>query len=140
MEEGVDTARHVEFYFLLNADLEDVTFLARTFWIDDAKFDRQGINNYYILHHWTEKNPQCKRENFIERKFSVNVCVGVIKILFPGNLTEVSYEDVLRNMLFEMFEDVALADRGYITFQCGGCTAHLFWSVREWFDHQFRNC
>lgn len=81
IEEG-DPVRRLDFCrFMLNADAEDPTFFKRILWTDESKFDRDGITNYHNAHYWAPKasgNPNKKRVQGSQRRFSVNVWMGII--------------------------------------------------------------
>lgn len=101
IEEG-DPARRLEFCrFMLNADLENPSFFKKILWTDESKFDKDGITNYHNLHYWSEKerrNPNKKREKGSQRRFSLNVWMGIIDNnligphFLPDNLNGETYD------------------------------------------------
>lgn len=141
-----DPPRRVEFCrFLLNTDAEDATFLTRILWTDESKFSREGITNFHNLHYWSEENPRLPREISFQRKFSVNVWMGVIgnqligPHFLPDNLNGAAYADFLTNNLAPLLEDVPLASRRRMIFQHDGCPAHYYRPIRELLDQWFPN-
>lgn len=147
-EEG-DPARRLDFCrFMLHADAENPDFLKTILWTDESKFDRDGITNYHNAHYWSEKeqrNPRKKRVKGSQRRFSVNVWMGIIDgnligpHFLPDNLNGEHYEDFLRNHLSPLLEDVPLATRRNMIYQHDGCPAHFRLTVREFLDDNFRN-
>ncbi|ERL90811.1 hypothetical protein D910_08157, partial [Dendroctonus ponderosae] len=48
-----DPLRRIGFCrFMLNADMEDSTFLSRILWTDESNFNREGITNYHNAHYY----------------------------------------------------------------------------------------
>lgn len=145
LEEG-DPARRLDFCsFMLHADLEDNNFLTKILWTDESKFDRDGITNFHNIHYWAPRheNPHVVREGAHQRRFSVNVWMGIIHtyligpIFLPNNLNGEIYEDFLRNHLCNYLEDVPLGTRRQMVFQHDGCPAHFRLGVRQWLDTTF---
>nr|WP_253308809.1 DUF4817 domain-containing protein [Rickettsia endosymbiont of Ceutorhynchus assimilis] len=145
LDEG-DPARRVQFCrFILHADIEDASFLTRILWTDESKFSREGITNFHNLHYWAEDNPHQKKQVSFQRKFSVNVWMGVIANnligphFLPDNLNGENYEEFLRNNLYELLENVPLANRQEMIFQHDGCPAHYRLTIRELLEQRFPN-
>lgn len=145
LEEG-DPVRRIEFCrFMINADMENSTFLQKILWTDESNFDRSGINNYHNLHYWSEKgdNPRKKKERAHQRRFSLNVWMGIIDNnligphFLPQNLNGESYENFLRNDLASLLEDVPLETRRLMIYQHDGCPAHFRLTVRQWLDENY---
>lgn len=144
-----DPARRVEFCrFMLNTDMEDANFLLKILWTDESKFDQDGISNYHNIHYWAPKddgNPNKKRLQGSQRRFSVNVWMGIIKneligpFFLPNNLNGEAYEFFLRNVLYELLSEVPLETRRNMIYQHDGCPAHFSLSVREWLNRQYPN-
>ena len=65
---------------------------------DEASFTRDDINNSRNVHTWSHENPHETRVTNFERRFSVNVCCGVLgnrltgPFVFDNNLTGNTYE------------------------------------------------
>ncbi|KAK9732101.1 hypothetical protein QE152_g13122 [Popillia japonica] len=64
--------------FLLASDIEDELFLKRILWTDESKFDREGNSNYHNIHYWSPENPHLRKSRNFQRRFSVNVWMGII--------------------------------------------------------------
>lgn len=140
IEEG-DPVRRLDFCrFMLNADLENPAFLKHILWTDESKFDKDGITNYHNAHYWAPKenrNPNKKRPKGSQRRFSLNVWMGIISNhligphFLPDNLNGEDYENFLRNDLPELLEDLPLSlNDNNMWYQHDGCPAHYRRSVR----------
>lgn len=145
LEEG-DHVRRMEFCrFMLNSDAENANFLTSILWTDESKFNREGITNFHNKHYWAEENPHLTKETSFQRKFSVNVWMGVIgryligPHFFPQNLNGEIYEIFLRDDLPLLLEDVPLAVRRRMIFQNDGCPAHYRLTVRQLLDERYPN-
>lgn len=148
IEEG-DPARRLDFCrFMLNADVEDPDFLRNILWTDESKFDKDGITNYHNAHYWAPKelrNPNKKRVKGSQRRFSVNVWMGIISnhligpYFLPDNLNGESYENFLRADLSDLLDDLPLNLIRDMWFQHDGCPAHFRRSVRDWLDTNYPN-
>lgn len=134
--------------FMLNADLKDPSFLRNILWTDESKFDKDGITNYHNAHYWASKvhgNPNKKRTKGSQRRFSVNVWMGIISkhligpYFLPDNLNGERYENFLREDLPDLLEDLPLNLIRDMRFQHDGCPAHYRRSVREWLDTNYPN-
>ncbi|XP_041984653.1 uncharacterized protein LOC121737150 [Aricia agestis] len=146
IEEG-DPFRRMQFCrFLLNADVEDRNYLKRILWTDESKFDKDGITNYHNAHYWSVRvmgNPHLKRQKGSQRRFNLNVWMGIINNrligphFLPQNLNGVEYESFLRNVFHELMEDMPLETRQNMIFMHDGCPAHFRLAVRSWLDQHF---
>lgn len=146
IEEG-DPARRMQFCrFMLNSDIEDENFLRKILWTDESKFDKDGITNYHNAHFWEHKevgNPHLKRAKGSQRRFSVNVWMGIINDnligphFLPDNLNGEAYEHFLRNVLNDLLDDVPLGLLNGMTFQHDGCPAHFRLTIRNYLDATF---
>ena len=141
-----DPLRRMNFCrFILNADMEDATFLRRILWTDESKFNREGITNYHNTHYWAEENPHLTKNHNFQIQFSVNVWLGVIndQVIGPHFLPDIlngeGYEDFLINHLPPLLENVPLNIRQSLIFQQDGCPAHYRLTVREYLDQNFPN-
>lgn len=146
IEEG-DHLRRMQFCrFLLHADVEDRNYLRRILWTDESKFDKDGITNYHNAHYWSERamgNPHLKRQKGSQRRFNLNVWMGIINNrligphFLPEHLDGEVYEIFLRNVFFQLMEDVPLQMRQNMIFMHDGCPAHFRLAVRSWLDQHF---
>lgn len=146
IEEG-DPARRTDFCrFLINADIEDPDYLRKILWTDESKFDRDGITNYHNAHYWAPKgqNPKQTKEGTHQRRFSLNVWMGIIHnhligpFFLPQNLDGVSYETFLREEVAALLEEVPLPTRVGMVYQHDGCPAHYYRGVRQWLDENYQ--
>lgn len=134
IEEG-DPVRRLDFCrFMLNADLEDPSFLRSILWTDESKFDQDGITNYHNAHYWAPKagrNPNKKRVKGSQRRFSPNVWMGIISnhligpYFLPHNLNGETYENFLRQDLPDLLENIPLNLIRDMWFQHDGCPRTL---------------
>ncbi|CAK1587171.1 unnamed protein product [Parnassius mnemosyne] len=148
MEEG-DPVRRLDFCrFMLNADAEDPMFFRKILWTDESKFDQDGITNYHNLHFWAPKeqrNPGKKRPSKSQRRFSLNVWMGIINdnligpYFLPNYLNGENYETFLREDLSGLLHDIPLATRQNMWYQHDGCPAHCRVTVRRWLDENYRH-
>lgn len=148
IEEG-DPARRIDFCrFMLNADTEDPTYFKRILWTDESKFDQDGISNLHNIHFWAPKadrNPNKKKLKGSQRRFSLNVWMGIIDdnlvgpYFLPNNLNGEAYETFLENEVFGLLIDVPLAARRHMIYQHDGCPAHFRINVRDWLNRHFPN-
>lgn len=148
IEEG-DPARRLDFCrFMLDADVQDPNFLRNILWTDESKFEKDGITNYHNAHYWSikeQKNPNKKRVKGSQRRFSVNVWMGIISnkligpYFLPDNLDGESYENFLRGDLGDLLDDLPLNLTRDMWFQHDGCPAHFRRSVRAWLDANYEN-
>lgn len=146
IEEG-DPIRRMDFSrFMLNADAEDPDFLKRILWTDESKFDKDGISNYHNAHYWAPKtlrNPNKKRVKGSQRRFSVNVWMGIINnhligpVFLPQNLNGERYQTFLTTELHDLLDDLPLALIRDMWYQHDGCPAHYFRGVRDWLNENF---
>lgn len=148
LEDG-DPANRITFCrFMLNADIENPNFFRKILWTDESKFDQDGITNYHNIHFWSRKadlNPNKKKEQGSQRRFSLNVWMGIIDdnligpYFLPNYLNGDTYEEFLRNEVFGLLSEVPLATRQGMIYQHDGCPAHYRTSVRQWFNQHFPN-
>lgn len=145
LDEG-DPLRRIEFCrYLINSEIEEPNYLKRILWTDESMFDRDGITNYHNLHYWAPngQNPRKKKERANQRRFSLNVWMGVIDnniigpFFLPPNLDGVTYANFLENELDVLLEDLPLARLRNMIYQHDGCPAHFFRRVRQWLDLQY---
>ena len=79
---------------------------------DEATFTRNGINITRNSHRWSHENPYGSVETNFQRRFSINVCCGVLDdmlicpVILDDRMTEKNYQDFLQNELPKQLEDV----------------------------------
>lgn len=148
IEEG-DPVRRLDFCrFMLHADLEDPNFFKRILWTDESKFDKDGITNYHNAHYWASKadgNPKKKRAKGSQRRFSLNVWMGIVcnhligPYFLPENLNGETYENFLTEELPQLLQDLPAEITQNMWFQHDGCPAHYRRSVRQLLDTTYPN-
>ncbi|KAK9695558.1 hypothetical protein QE152_g32497 [Popillia japonica] len=97
-----------------------------------------GIIGETLIGYWSPEHPHL-RETLIgphfQRRFSVNVWMGIIgeTLIGPHFLPDVldgqTYEAFLRDHLFEMLDEVPLANRHHMVYQHDGCATRLFYGI-----------
>lgn len=126
---------------ILNRIREDDGFLRRIIWSDECMFTRDGVFNIHNTHYWADENPHQFRECGHQRRFSVNVWLGIINhrvigpIYLPNRLDAVEYLNVLEQVI----DDMPLNIRPNMLFMHDGAPAHFARSVREWLEENFPN-
>ena len=126
---------------ILNKIQEDGDFIRRIIWSDESTFTRDGVFNTHNSHHWADQNPHVFREYGHQRKFSVNVWLGIVNhriigpIYLPERLNANEYLNVLEQVLDEMPLDI----RHNAIYMHDGAPAHFARNVREWMDEHFPN-
>lgn len=122
--------------------------MRRILWTDESKFDTDGITNYHNAHYWQETelgNPHLHRPKGSQRRFSLNVWMGIVNryligpYFLPNYLNGEAYEDFLRNSLFNLMEDVPLETRRQLIFKHDGCPAHFRVTVRQYLNDLYPN-
>lgn len=126
---------------ILNRIYEDGDFLRSVLWTDESMFTRDGVLNIHNFYHWADENPHAIREYGHQRKFSVNVWLGIINhqvvgpIYLPNRLDANGYFNVLEQVIDEM----PLNIRRNMFYMHDGAPAHFARNVREWLDEHFPN-
>lgn len=126
---------------ILNRIQEDGNFLRCILWSDESMFTRDGVFNTHNFHHWADENPHVFREYGHQRKFSVNVWLGIINhrvvgpIYLPNRLDANGYLNVLEQVIDEM----PLNIRRNMIYMHDGAPAHFARNVRNWLDQHFPN-
>ena len=112
---------------------------------DEASFTRDGVNNSRNVHTWSQDNPHETTVTTFQSRFSVNVWCGVIgdrligPFVFENNVRGDTYEEVLRNELPGLLEDIPLMVRSQMYFQHDGAPPHYSRLVREYLNASFPN-
>lgn len=139
--EPQDYAPRIQFCrWLLNADIEQAQFLKKILYTDESKFTRDGVFNIHNMHHWEQENPRVIRESSHQRRFHVNVWIGIIgnqligPHFFPENLNGVDYLNFLQHDLPNLLDELNLdrRQRDSIIFQQDGAPPHFNNDVRDW--------
>lgn len=126
---------------LLNRINNDGDFVRRILWSDECMFTRDGVFNTHNNHFWADENPHAFREYGHQRRFSVNVWLGIINhevvgpIYLPHRLDGNAYIQVLEQVIDEMPLNV----RANMFYMHDGCPAHSGRIVTEWLEEHFPN-
>lgn len=144
--EPQDYAPRVQFCrWLLNNDIEQYHFLKKILYTDESTFTREGVFNIHNMHHWAQENPNVIRESSFQRRFHVNVWMGVIgnKLIgphiFQGNLTGQGYLDFLQHDLPTFLDELDLDhhQRDSVIFQQDGAPPHFSNDVRQFLTENY---
>lgn len=80
-----DYAARVEFCrWLLRQHEENADFVSSILFTDEATFTRNGAFNYHNAHQWHIENPYLFRSAHHQRRFSLNVWMGIINDFIVG--------------------------------------------------------
>lgn len=126
---------------ILNRIHEEPNFLLRVLWSDECTFTRDGVFNSHNFHFWADENPRAFREFGHQRRFSVNVWLGILNlrvvgpIFLPNRLNAIEYVNVLE----EVLDNVPLQLRPNMLYMNDGAPAHNARISRDWLDENFPN-
>lgn len=140
----VDYPRRVAFcQDMINRCQADEDFFDNIMWTDESTFSRNGIFNMHNYHSWSFENPHAVRRHSFQHQFSVNLWTGVFNrqligpFELPTRVNGEAYLSFLQNNLPEMLEDVNLAVRRQMYFQCDGAPCHFARNVKEYLNEIF---
>jgi len=111
--------------------------------IDEAQFNRNGVNNTHNSHVWADENPHANVESNFQLRFSVNVWCAVLDdqligpFILEGHLTGEAYIRFLQEELPLLLEDGPLNKRGHMYFQHDGAPPHFSSEVRNFLNYRF---
>lgn len=129
--------------WLLEKHDADEDFLRYILWTDEAIFTRDGIFNTHNSHEWAHENPHAKIERSHQVRFSLNIWAGIFgdeiigPHILPNRMNANDFLAFLSTDLPELLEDIPLAARARMWFQCDGAPPHYGIEVRRWLDQQF---
>lgn len=124
---------------ILNKIQEEGDFLRRILWSDECMFTRDGVFNTHNFHHWADENPHEFREYGHQRRFSVNVWLGIINhrvvgpIYLPNRLNAGEYLNVLEQVI----DEIPLNLRRNMIYMHDGAPAHFARNIRDWLTEHF---
>jgi len=140
----IDYASRITFCdWVIRSYEQDPRLLNQILYTDEAMFTREGIFNSRNNHYWSKENPHIIRQHAFQERIAVNVWAGMIgnqligPYFLPGRLDSELYLDFLLNRLFDLLDDVNLADLRLIHFQHDGAPPHFARSVREHLNETF---
>jgi len=124
---------------------QDRNIFRTILWTDEATFKSTGELNIHNAHFWSQENPRWMREVDFQNIWSVNTWCGLIgqhivgPYFFDGPLNGVVYANFLRNILWELLEEVPLQTRAQMWLQQDGCPPHFSYMARQAADEMFPN-
>lgn len=126
---------------ILQRTQEEPNFLLHILWSDECLFTRDGVFNSHNFHFWADENPKAVREIGHQRRFSVNVWLGILNlrvvgpIFLPNRLNGIEYVNVLE----EVLDNIPLNLRPNMLYMHDGAPAHNARISRDWLNEHFRN-
>lgn len=126
---------------ILNTIRDNDGFLRRILWSDECMFTRDGVFNTHNIHHWADENPHEYREYGHQRRFSINVWLGIInhRVVGPIYLPNRLNADEYLNVLEQVIDEMPLQIRHEMLYMHDGAPAHFARNVREWLDEHLPN-
>lgn len=120
---------------------DEPNFVQKILWTDECTFTRDGVFNSHNMHTWAEENPRQCIEFGHQRKFSVNVWVGLIgaHIIGPFFLEPRLNANGYLELLEEMEENLPLALITRLIYMHDGAPPHTAIRARNWLDAHFPN-
>ena len=103
------------------------------------------LTNTRNSHRWFHENPRDTVETNVQRRFSINVCCGMIDdiligpVMLEDRMKGQNYLDFLQNELPKQLEDVLLAPRIAMYFQHDGAPSHYTRHVMQHLNDTFSN-
>lgn len=131
--------------WFMDRQREDMTFINRVLFTDEAGFSRDGVINSHNLHIWAEENPHGILQTKHQRKFNVNVWAGIIgnhligPFVLQDRLNGERYLEFIQNDLNGLLEHVPLQTRRDMWFMHDGAPPHFSLIVRDHLNHIFHN-
>ena len=131
--------------WLLQMCAQDQTFLSTILFTDEAKFTRNGVQNFHNTHVWADVNPCAVLETRHQQQFSINVWAGIIgdsvigPFIFHGTLTGASYSEFLMEHLNVLLEAVPLHLIQNMWFMHDGAPPHFSLQARAILNQHFPN-
>lgn len=124
---------------LIDKIRDEPDFLSRILWSDECTFTRDGVFNTHNFHYWAEENPYAFREFGHQRRFNVNVWLGIVNyrivgpIFLPNRLNGAAYLNVME----EVLENLPLNILQNMIFMHDGAPPHTCRASRMWLDENF---
>lgn len=143
--ENTDHQQRVQFCrWLLHNEVEDCNFLQSIIWTDESTFTREGVFNVHNRHYYAQENPHLVRQQRFQRRFSINVWMGVIGgvligpfLGLPRTVGGNAYLNFLQNELPVLLEDIPLDVRRRMIYQHDGAPPHFSRAVRQHLNETF---
>lgn len=121
---------------------ENQNILDNIMFTDECTFHRNGFVNRHNFHYYSAENPHYFRV-YSQKRWSLNVWAGIMgttiigPFFFDGNLNANKYFRFLQENLFELLENVPLAQIRNMIFQQDGAPPHHAGIVKEWLNNTF---
>jgi len=110
---------------------------------DEAKLNRDGVNNTHNSHVWGDENPHATVESIFQQLFSVNVWCAVLDdkligpFIFEARLTGEACLRFLQEELPQILEDVPFDKRSRMYFQHDGAPPYSSLGVTNFLIYRF---
>lgn len=131
--------------WLIRQCTRDPNFLSCLLVTDESCFTRNGITNFRNTHTWSDENPHTTAITHYQHTFSLNVWCGLLgdnligPFFLPTRLSGISYLNFLQNNLYELLEDIPIANRQGIWFMHDGAPAHFSHIVTDYLNTAYGN-
>lgn len=139
-----DAAPRLQFcQWLLERHNDDLRFVSRVLWSDEAIFTRDGVFNRKNNHIWAVENPHVLRSRAHQQRFQLNVWAGIIgghllgPHFLPPRLNANNFLEFLQEDFFNLVENIPLNLRQNMWLQLDGAPAHFAQPVRNWLNETF---
>ncbi|KAL4126443.1 hypothetical protein QTP88_010665 [Uroleucon formosanum] len=143
--ENTDHQQRVQFCrWLLHNEVEDCNFLQSIIWTDESTFTREGVFNVHNRHYYVQENPHLVCQQRFQRRFSINVWMGVIGgvligpfLALPRTVGGNAYLNFLQNELSVLLKDIPLDVRRRMIHQHDGAPPHFSRAIRQHLNETF---
>ena len=138
-------ARAAFYIWLQQTCVQDQHFLSVILFTDEAKFTRNGVQNFHNTHVWADENPKEVLETRHQQQFNINVWAGIIAdilicpFILPGTLAGTLYCDFLTNDLNVLLEEVPFNLINLMWFMHDGAPPHSALASRAILLQRFPN-
>lgn len=130
---------------LLDQMRENLDYIKRICFSDEASFNLHGTVNRHNCRYWSNSNPHWFREAHTQHPQKINVWAGIFHnqiigpFFFEENLTGEAYLHMLTHQIYPAIEasNVAQANDFQPIFQQDGAPPHFHRQVRASLDRQF---
>lgn len=130
----------------MNQLQENPDFLHTVIWTDECKFTNGGLFNRHNEHIWSIENPRHHEERHPQRRFGINVWVGLLgetvigPYIYEENLNADRYLHFLRTFLADYIDNTICLNRlPNIWFQQDGAPPHNAGIVTRCLTEMFPN-
>ena len=141
-----DYERRVNFCrWMLETIAENPRILDRLLFTDECNFGRNGTVNLRNLHYWSIQNPRLARPVYYQRRFSVNIWVGIMgerlvgPFILPDRLNGNLYLQFLRNEIEDFRDNLPLNLYQNMWFMHDGAPPHFERHVVNYLNVEYNN-